>query len=101
MVAQGNALGFGVDRCALQGRRNPPPLQGGRGISDTLPGRCPGLASSAPLARHRGWVVERRNQLRSDLWGSFLSHRREEHGQLTAAKKNLERWHEQNVRGTP
>jgi len=26
--AQGNALGFGIDRCALQGRRNPPPLQG-------------------------------------------------------------------------
>jgi soluble lytic murein transglycosylase-like protein len=23
MVAQGNALGFGIDRCALQGRRNP------------------------------------------------------------------------------
>src|SRR6266550_7152275 len=31
MVAQGNALGFGIGRCALQGRRNPPPLQGGRG----------------------------------------------------------------------
>src|SRR5882762_4293644 len=32
----------GIDRCALQGRRNPPPLQGGRAISGTFPGRCPG-----------------------------------------------------------
>jgi len=31
MVAQGNALGFGIDRCALQGRRNPPPLVRQRG----------------------------------------------------------------------
>jgi hypothetical protein len=23
MLAQGNALGFGINRCALQGRRNP------------------------------------------------------------------------------
>jgi len=56
MLAQGNALGFGSDRlrCALKGRRDPPPpFQGGRGSSDTFPGRRPGLACSAPLARQR------------------------------------------------
>ena len=54
MVAQGNALGFGIDRCALQGRRNPPPLQGGTGTSDTFPVRCPWLERSAPLVRQPG-----------------------------------------------
>ncbi len=29
--------------------------------SGASPGRCPGLARSAPLARHRGCVLERRN----------------------------------------
>jgi len=31
MLAQGNALGFGINRpfCALKGRRIPPPFQGG------------------------------------------------------------------------
>jgi len=53
-VSPGNALGFGIDRCALQGRRNPPPFQGGRGTSDTFPRRCPGLECSAHLARQRG-----------------------------------------------
>jgi hypothetical protein len=55
MLAQGNALGFGIDQCALQGRRNPPPpFQGGRGTSYTFPGRCPELEWSAHLARKRG-----------------------------------------------
>jgi len=48
MLAQGNALGFGIDRCALQGRRNPPPLQGGQGISDTFPGVVPGWHAPGP-----------------------------------------------------
>jgi hypothetical protein len=34
--------------------------------SDTSPGRCLGLASSAPMARHRGCVLERRKLLRSN-----------------------------------
>ena len=33
--AQGNALGFGIDQCALEGRRNPPPLQGAPINSET------------------------------------------------------------------
>jgi len=41
MLAQGNALGFGIDRCALKGRRNPPPFQGGRRYLGTLPGALP------------------------------------------------------------
>src|SRR6267143_36197 len=48
MVAQGNALGFGIDRCALQGRRNPPPLQGGTGTSDTFPGVARGWHAPRP-----------------------------------------------------
>ena len=67
MVAQGNALGFRIDRCALKERGNPPPFQGRRGTSDTSPGRGPGLACSAPLARQRGGVLNRRKLLWTDL----------------------------------
>src|SRR5229473_1104377 len=40
--AQGNALGFGIDRCALQGRRIPPPLQGGTSARTGPRGVAPG-----------------------------------------------------------
>src|SRR6267378_3651013 len=40
--AQGNALGVGIDRCALQGRRNPPPLQGGTWTRPRPRGVAPG-----------------------------------------------------------
>ena len=37
-----NRLGFGIDRCALQGRRNPPPLQGGTCTRTHSRGVAPG-----------------------------------------------------------
>jgi hypothetical protein len=51
--SQGNALGSEIDRSALQGLRDPPPLQGGA-YSTRPRGVCPGLARYAPLARQRG-----------------------------------------------
>jgi len=48
MVAQGNALGFGIDRCALQGRRNPPPLQGGKCTRTHARGVAPGWHAPRP-----------------------------------------------------
>ena len=42
MLAQGNALGFGIDRCALKGRRNPPPFQGGTCTRTRPRGVAPG-----------------------------------------------------------
>src|SRR5882762_8575824 len=42
MLAQGNALGFGINWCALQGRRNPPPLQGRKCTRTHARGVAPG-----------------------------------------------------------
>jgi len=54
--AQGNALGSGtINRLfrALQRRGLPPPFQGGHHrLARYTRGVAPGLASSAPLARH-------------------------------------------------
>src|SRR6266571_3904882 len=43
MLAQGNALGFRINRllCAQNGRRNPPLFQGGRRYLGTIPGALP------------------------------------------------------------
>jgi hypothetical protein len=41
MVAQGNALGFGIDGCALQGRRNPSALAGRKRYLGHVPGALP------------------------------------------------------------
>src|SRR5882672_9572695 len=38
----GQHPGFGIDRCALQGRRNPPPLQGGTWTRTRPRGVAPG-----------------------------------------------------------
>src|SRR6266850_1184364 len=48
MVAQGNALGFGIDRCALKGRRNPPPLRGGTCTRERSRGVAPGWHAPRP-----------------------------------------------------
>src|SRR6202022_3378358 len=56
-ITPGQRLGFGIDRCALEGCRNPPPLQGGRSTSDASTGHGPrGIAPVwAP-----GWHAPRR-----------------------------------------
>src|SRR3979490_1975810 len=48
LKARGNALVLRIDRCALQGRRNPPPLQGGT---------CP---RARPRGVAPGWHAPRR-----------------------------------------
>jgi hypothetical protein len=42
----------GAQGSAMETR--PPPLQGGQLNARAIPGRCPGLDTSAPLARHLG-----------------------------------------------
>jgi hypothetical protein len=64
LTSPGQRPGSGIHRfgCALKGRRGSrPPFQGGYRVSRArYPGRCPGLITSAPLARHHGRVCERK-----------------------------------------
>ena len=53
--AQGNALGFGIERWVRPARaEESSTLAGPKMCSDAPLGRCPGLVCYAPLARHRG-----------------------------------------------
>ena len=74
MLAQGNALGFGNIpwRCALKGREDPASLQGERCACAKHPGRRPGLASSAPLARNLLCFLARTSGLGTEA-GDILS----------------------------
>ena len=46
MLTQGTLLGLEIHLlfCALKGRRNPPPFQGGRQSASTIPGALPRAA---------------------------------------------------------
>jgi hypothetical protein len=62
-ASPGSALGYVINRSfgALRGRRVLRPFRADNVASgDISPGRCPGLASSAPLARHRTSAFKRR-----------------------------------------
>ena len=58
--AQGNALGMksSKSRCALKGPGGPP-FQGGLSHLTVVQGRCPGLVTSAPLARQAKLDLDR------------------------------------------
>jgi len=74
MLAQGNALGSGIyrSRCALKGRRvPPPPFQGGRSIVRTIPGALP-RASYLRAVDATPWPNTYAEQTKSgDLWDGF------------------------------
>ena len=55
----------------------PPPFQGGRDeIWARYPGRCPGLVTSAPLARHRGCVLKSQLGISECMCMSFRATRK-------------------------
>ena len=60
MLAQGNALGYSTRAIVLrpEGAQGPPAPSARARLLALYPGRCPGLASSAPLARHRSLPLD-------------------------------------------